>query len=232
MMRMPRGMFKTAMAVAAMVLGVAGAPSAMAAGYWTDAMGNFVRDAGGNCLRTGSWTPADANAQCDPQLAAFEAPPPAPKPTVQRIDLNADTQFAFDKAVLTDAGKAQLDRIVKALGRVHSPQVQITGYTDRIGTATYNQKLSLRRAEAVRNYLVGHGVPSTAVTVVGKGESDPLVACTGQRGRALVDCLAPNRRSEVSFSALEVVNPTSTRGPTGTTPASGTAPPSSQPSPQ
>lgn len=76
--------------------------------------------------------------------------------------------------------------------------VAIVGFTDTIGGARYNRKLSLQRAQAVRDYLAAHGVPPQVIRVQGRGESDPVVQCPGLQGRALVQCLQPNRRVEVS----------------------------------
>lgn len=175
--------------------------------YVTDNAGNIVRDGYGECVRTPGWTPEAAVPQCDAEVfAAFERqaqaePEMAPG---ERIMLDADTTFDFDEATLTERGKEDLDRIIEAAKRAEEPRVQITGYTDRIGPESYNEDLSRRRAEAVRDYLVENGVPQGAVSVAARGEQNPVVSCEGIQGAGLIDCLRPNRRSEVEFAGFEV----------------------------
>ena len=101
-------------------------------------------------------------------------------------------------------GKAALDNLVSRLAGVNVEVILSTGYTDRIGKDAYNQKLSLRRANAVKQYLVSKGVASNLIQTEGKGEADPVVNCPdpSKKGqiknfRALVQCLAPNRRAVV-----------------------------------
>jgi OOP family OmpA-OmpF porin len=75
--------------------------------------------------------------------------------------------------------------------------VLIVGYTDHIGSGKYNQKLSERRAGAVKKYLVGKGVKADRLTAEGRGEANPIAACEGKKNAALITCLAPNRRVEI-----------------------------------
>jgi OmpA-OmpF porin, OOP family len=78
------------------------------------------------------------------------------------------------------------------------PNVTIVGYTDRLGSKQYNQKLSEQRANSVKAYLVGKGVAGSRLTAVGKGESDPVVECRDAKKRPdLIKCLEPNRRVEI-----------------------------------
>ena len=129
-------------------------------------------------------------------------PPPAPR--FQKVTLEATKMFAFDKAVvITPAPK--LDEIAAALQADTSvTNVEITGYTDRLGSETYNQKLSERRAMAVREYLIGKGIDGNRLRAIGKGEANPVVECN-QKGRAqLIACLEPNRRVEVDQITVEV----------------------------
>ena len=176
--------------------------------------------AGSLCWRTGYWTPQMAIAACEPDLvpkapppppAAAPAPPPPPAPApapapkaapqVQRITLASKALFDFDKAVLKPEGKAAIDReIISKLSGVQKLElVLVTGHTDRIGTTKYNQKLSERRADAVRDYLVSRGVPRDKIETLGMGETQPLpgVVCNQKQLKALIACLAPNRRVEV-----------------------------------
>lgn len=172
---------------------------------------------GNLCWRTGYWTPAQAIAQCEPDLVpkavpvaappppapapAPPAPAPKPAPTVQKITLESKALFDFDKAVLKPEGKAAIDsQIIAKLPNVSKLDlVLVTGHTDRIGTARYNQKLSERRADAVRDYLVSRGVPRDKIETLGMGKTQPLpgVVCNQKQLKALIACLAPNRRVEI-----------------------------------
>ena len=115
--------------------------------------------------------------------------------------------FEFDSDELTADGTRLLDDLVGSLTApgLEEQKLQITGYTDRIGEDDYNLELSQRRASAVRDYLVSRGVPPDYIEAGGQGSANPLVGCEGERGAALVECLAPNRRTEVEFSAMETV---------------------------
>ena len=122
------------------------------------------------------------------------------------MNLSADAVFAFGKADIasvSDQGRDQLDRLVERLHRVKEVRaVNLVGYTDRIGGDAYNQTLSRRRADAVRDYLVAHGIPAEVITAEGRGAADPLVTCTDLSGSRLRACLAPNRRVAVSIVAV------------------------------
>lgn len=204
-----------ALGAAAMCLAVSGiALAGTGAGYVVNGAGQYVRDGSGHCVRTPYWKRSDANAECDPGLMAKKSAPvpmaaletPKQKPQLKSITLGADAYFEFDKASLSHSGKEKLHKIVaRVKGDVKDARIHITGYTDRIGPQTYNEKLSLRRAEAVKAYLVSQGIPAAYITVKGAGSSSPVVACTGKRGHALISCLAPNRRTVVDFSAFEEV---------------------------
>ena len=161
------------------------------------------------CWRTGYWTPAQAIVECDPDLAPKPPPPPAPPPAaapppppppppppkpappqVQKITLASKALFDFDKAVLKPEGMAAIDtEIIAKLRDVQKLElVLVTGHTDRIGTQAYNQKLSERRADAVRNYLVSKGVPRDKIETLGMGKTQPVpgVTCTMTQMKALI----------------------------------------------
>lgn len=182
-------------------------------GYAADSAKTVVRSAFGECWHTSSWTKDKAIAECEPDLVAkAEEPAPAPvavapepKRTVQRINLESDTYFGFDRAELTDAGKAKLDELAAQLAGKQDPRIQITGYTDRIGSEAYNMNLSQRRADAVKAYLVSKGIQTDIIETTAMGPKNPVVNCEGMTGAALIECLGPNRRTEVEFSAFEVV---------------------------
>jgi OOP family OmpA-OmpF porin len=179
------------------------------------------------CWRTGYWTPAMAIVECDPDLVpkpaapapapAMTPPPPAPAPApappppapgVQKITLASKALFDFDKAVLKPEGMAAIDRdvISKLAGVTKLELVLVTGHTDPIGTQAYNQKLSERRANAVRDYLVSKGVAKDKIETLGMGKTQPVpgLVCEQKNLKERIACLAPDRRVEVEVKG-EVV---------------------------
>jgi len=164
--------------------------------YAQDASGNVVRNSTGLCWHTGYWTPADAVVPgCDGAVAAVAAPAPtpaaAPVPTAEKVTFAADAFFDFDKATLKPEGKAKLDDLSSKLGALNLEVIIAVGHTDSVGADTYNQKLSIRRAEAVKSYLVGKGVDEKRVYTEGKGEAQPVATNKTAAGRA------QNRRVEI-----------------------------------
>jgi len=185
-------------------------------GYWSSPTGAGIwKNPFGMCWRSSTWTPAMANAECDPDLvprpaAAPQAappppPPPAaapvpPKPTV--VTLKSSELFAFNKATLTPGARTTLDNevIAKLNGIRDVKFINVNGHTDRLGSAGYNQKLSEKRAEAVKAYLVSKGVDASKIETYGFGKTMPVKSCPDQKNRAaLIECLAPNRRVEVEI---------------------------------
>jgi len=142
-----------------------------------------------------------------PRPPAPPAPPPPPPPPAppRTFDISADGTFEFDKAVLTSMGRSRIDDMLRQIGATGGKvqSISIVGYTDPLGSTLYNQRLSTARANAVRNALVGRGVPAGLIRTEGRGESDLKVTesdcrAQGARGRrALIECLQPNRRVEV-----------------------------------
>jgi OmpA-OmpF porin, OOP family len=154
--------------------------------------------------------PAPAVAPPPPPPAPPPPPPPPPAPPqVQKITLASKALFDFDKAVLKPEGKAAIDsEVISKLSGVQKLElVLVTGHTDPIGSQAYNQKLSERRADAVRDYLVSKGVPKDKIETLGMGKTQPVpgVVCTMTNFKALVACLAPNRRVEVEVKGEGVV---------------------------
>jgi outer membrane protein OmpA-like peptidoglycan-associated protein len=137
---------------------------------------------------------------CKAVLEARHAPPPRPAPLpAQPIRLSSDALFGFDSAMLTGEGRRQLDGLLQQVREASAVEnIDVVGYTDRIGGDAYNMKLSQRRAEAVRDYLVQNGVPADAIQVEGRGKADPVAQCPDQKRSKLIACLAPNRRVELS----------------------------------
>lgn len=181
---------------------------------WVNGTGEYVWMNGTNelCWRDGSWTPATANAKCDGALVAQAPTPPAPPAPVapvitsQKVTYQADTLFDFDKAVLKPAGKQSLDDLATKIQGMNTEVVVATGHTDKIGSDKYNDRLSLRRAQAVKAYLVSKGVPANKIYTEGKGKRNPVKTdCKQKNRKALIACLAPNRRVEVEVVGTQQV---------------------------
>ena len=177
---------------------------------WKNGTNELVWKNGTNelCWRNAFWTPATAAPGCDgalvapvaaapapvvaPAPAAAPAPAPAPAPVAaSKVTYAADAFFDFDKSVLKPAGKAKLDDIVSKVGGLNLEVIIAVGHTDSIGTDAYNQKLSVRRAEAVKAYLVSKGIEKNRVYTEGKGEKQPVADNKTSEGRA------KNRRVEI-----------------------------------
>ncbi len=190
--------------------------SAQNIGYLTDTRGGMVKDPYGLCWRTGYWTPALANMECDPDLMPKPAPKPAaapakpaapaakpapakpaakpapaPQPTTEKVTLAADALFDFDKAIIKNDAKAKLDDLVGKLKAINLEVIIAIGHTDSVGTPAYNQKLSVKRADAVKAYMVSKGIEPNRIYTEGKGEKQPIADNKTKEGRA------KNRRVEI-----------------------------------
>ncbi len=169
------------------------------------------------CWRNSSWTPATADEKCDgalkppappapapapvappaPAPAPVRPPAPAPAPVVppapvsEKVTFAADAFFDFNKAVLKPEAQAKLADLVDKTQGVNLEVIIAVGHTDSVGSDAYNNKLSVARAEAVKNFLVSKGVEKNRVYTEGKGESSPVADNKTSEGRA------KNRRVEV-----------------------------------
>ena len=187
------------------------AGSAFAAGStinsdnWRNGHGNLIWKNGTNelCWRDAGWTPATAAPGCDGALeapkaaapapaAAAPAAAPAPAPVAaQKVTYAADAFFDFDKSVLKPEGRAKLDDLVSKIQGINLEVIIAVGHTDSVGSDAYNQKLSVRRAEAVKAYLISKGIERNRIYTEGKGEKQPVADNRTAEGRA------KNRRVEV-----------------------------------
>ena len=126
-------------------------------------------------------------------------PSPAPKPAARVIDrLTIHVNFDFDKSDITKADVAELKKAIDFLRKYHGAKVKLEGHTDSKGTEEYNQKLSERRAEAVRQYLVTEGaVEKTMISATGYGELRPIAPNKTKNGKDNPEGRAENRRVEI-----------------------------------
>jgi OOP family OmpA-OmpF porin len=179
---------------------------------WKNGNGELVWKNGTNelCWRDANWTPATAAPGCDGALAPVVAPAPAPAvvapapapaaapvvvpvapPAATKVTYAADAFFDFDKSVIKPAGKEKLDDLIGKIKDINLEVIIAVGHTDSVGSDTYNQKLSVRRSEAVKAYLVSKGIEKNRVYTEGKGEKQPVADNKTAEGRA------KNRRVEI-----------------------------------
>lgn len=170
----------------------------------------------GLCWHSDFGPPPLPNTPCGPQpVAQIVAPAPvaqaapapapvaAPEPVIEKVTLNADTLFDFDKAILRPQGRDALDAFVGKLQGVELQTITAVGHTDRIGSSSYNQKLSNERAAAVKDYLVSKGIDSGHVKTEGVGETQPVTKageCAGGKSKKVIECLQPDRRVDIEVS--------------------------------
>ncbi|HEY4373618.1 MAG TPA: OmpA family protein [Burkholderiales bacterium] len=177
--------------------------------YLRDTQGGYVHNSdfgeprtgprriGNLCWRTGYWTPAQAVAACDadPVPVVINLPPPPPPehrdPVTHKVTFSADLFFDFDRAVLKRDAKIKLDEVATRISTLNLEVVIIVGHTDGIGSDAYNNKLSVRRAEAVKAYLASKGLDPGRLYTEGKGKRAPIANNRTAQGRA------KNRRVEI-----------------------------------
>ncbi|NMM06125.1 outer membrane protein OmpA [Polaromonas sp.] len=178
---------------------------------WKNGSNELVWKNGTNelCWRDANWTPATAAPGCDGAIVPVVAPAPAPvatpapapvaaapapapaPPAATKVTYAADAFFDFNKSVIKPAGKAKLDDLVGKIKDINLEVIIAVGHTDSVGSDAYNQKLSVRRSEAVKAYLVSKGIEKNRVYTEGKGEKQPVADNKTSEGRA------KNRRVEI-----------------------------------
>lgn len=153
-------------------------------------------------------SPKGATCPAIQKPVAPQPPVQQVQPKVQRYVLNADTLFNFNKSDLRDLsgrGQAVLNELVSKLTVLdHINVIRIVGYTDRLGSEVYNQLLSQRRADTIRQFLISRGVPENMISATGAGENNPVKECHETNRAKLIDCLQPNRRVEVEVEGYGV----------------------------
>lgn len=184
--------------------------------YWTDENGTIVRSGFGECIRTINWTPEDAIEECGgkPKAKPAAVPPvdsdgdgvpddadkcpdsPADKPvdkdgcTIVSVVLK-NVQFELNSSELTGGSSESLDKVVDAMNEYSTLRIEIQAHSDSSGDAAYNQSLSEKRANSVRDYLIGKGIASDRMEAKGYGESQPIADNDTREGRVA------NRRVEL-----------------------------------
>jgi len=137
-----------------------------------------------------------------PAPAPVAAPAPAPAkpaaPKPEKVTTASAVNFDFDRYVIRPDARGKLDDLVGKLRNVNLEVIIAVGHADRLGSDGYNMKLSVRRADSVKAYLVSKGVAASRVYTEGKGERQPVKDCKGDgRTKELISCLEPNRRAEL-----------------------------------
>jgi OOP family OmpA-OmpF porin len=177
---------KFALALAFAAFTATGVASAQTVDNWKNGSGELIWKNGSNelCWQNNFWTPATAAAECVKKSG---------QPTADKISIKAEALFDFDKAIVKPEGRKLLDQVAARQAQINLETIIAVGHTDWIGTDAYNQALSVRRADAVKAYLVSKGVPANRITASGKGKANPVADNRTAAGRA------QNRRVDVEI---------------------------------
>ena len=210
---------------AALLPGVSIAQDVRTEGYLTDTTGRIVMSGTNLCWRHRDMDMPSATGPCEMKapvaiipaaapMVVAAAKPAAPvakvaqKPMPQKISFSGDALFAFDKSVLKPEGRVMLDGLVTQLSGATYDNIQATGHTDRFGSNAYNQKLSERRANAVKDYLASKDVMASRIDAQGKGETQPVTKagdCLGAKSAKVIACLQPDRRVDIEMTGAKTV---------------------------
>ena len=191
-----------------------------------DTRATVVKSGFGLCWHSGFGPPPASGPECDPNYVAYVAPPvvksapvpppqmaaltppPAPRPVAEKLTLDADTLFDFDKATLRPAGRDTLDGFVSKLRDISPDTIMAIGHADRFGTDRYNQRLSEQRVATVKAYMVSKGVEPGRIYTEGKGETQPVTKagdCAGPKSAKVIACLQPDRRVDIEVIGTKIV---------------------------
>ena len=194
--------------------------------FLDNSSGSVIKSGTGLCWHTGFGPAPAASPECDPNYVAYVAPAaakpapaapqtvaaltpaPAPKPVAEKLTLDADTLFDFDKATLRPAGRDALDTFVGKLKDISPETIMTIGHADRIGSERYNQRLSEQRVASVKDYMVSKGVEPNRIYAEGKGETQPVTKaedCAGPKSTKLIACLQPDRRVDIEVIGTRIV---------------------------
>ena len=230
---MSKKLMKSVVAASVALIGISSGAAYAADGYANDNGGTVIKNNYGECWRSGSWAKDNATEECDsnllpPKPVAAPAPapapvaeapkpvappPPPPAPKYEKLTYRAEALFAFNSSKLSDKGKQELsefaDKVKAEKAQRTSDPIRIVGHTDRIGSTKANDKLSLARANAVRDLAIARGVDANSIVAEGKGETEPVTKaedCKGnKKTKKLIECLAPDRRVEIFIPAKKQI---------------------------
>ena len=196
------------------------------AAYLTDQRSTVVKSGYGLCWHSGFGPAPASTVECDPDLvpapvAQAAAPAAAPvvvavaapaakaRPAGERVTLDADMLFDFDKAVLRPAGKTALDDFVLKSKDINPEVIMAVGHADRFGSEAYNQRLSEQRVAAVKSYLMAKGIDANRLSTEGRGETQPVTKpgdCSGTKSAKTIACLQPDRRVDIEVVGTRIAN--------------------------
>jgi OOP family OmpA-OmpF porin len=170
---------------------------------WKDSAGDVVKDGAGNCLHTVWWKKGSDNCGAAPKpVAAAPTPVVAPAPVKaapvknevvhKPFSLSSGAAFKLGGSTLSAAGKAEIRDFANKVKGYSISSINVDGYTDSTGPASFNQKLSEKRAHSVKHELVTNGIAKNLITATGHGESSPVASNATRAGRA------QNRRVSVT----------------------------------
>ena len=210
---------KSALIVGASCLSMSA--SADHATTWSDSAGDVVNSGSGDCLHTILWgkhdstcgdEPSDthkhgtmehthdggseAHEHKKPEPVAAPAPAPAPVPEVVNFSLSAGAAFALSGSNLSDEGQAEIKEFAEKLEGHDIHSIKVEGYTDNTGPVSFNQALSEKRADAVKDEMIKNGVDASIITAIGHGINDPVADNSTREGRAA------NRRVSVTVEGI------------------------------
>jgi OOP family OmpA-OmpF porin len=198
-------------------------------GYLTDQRDAVAKSGYGLCWHSGFGPAPVSTAECDPNFvpapsAAVVEPTPQPvaatvaepiavaveapeAAVLVRMALDADTLFDFDKSELRPAGRLALDDFVTKIKGIDPELIMAVGFTDRLGSEAYNQRLSEQRVLAVKTYLVSKGIEPNRVHTEGRGKAEPITKtgeCAGVESAQVIACLQPDRRVEIEVRGTQI----------------------------